>query len=348
MKPPTISIVIPVYNGSEYIDDLLTQFVQQECRDIELVFVDDGSTDSSYEMLLDWKHRVPFAMTVHRQENRGCSVARNVGMALAGGAYLAFVDVDDAVSGDYVKVLYGCAEQEQDVTVFGTQRIARAADRPEDRTREIPVFQQVSKQEMLMRFWSDPTRLGVYNLLLRREYIAQLHARFPEGYSYYEDYDFLLQVFAQTDRICITDRILYYYIMREGSAMARFRADRITCLSLMDRRARWLEETAPDFAPVFRKWGVSRLYWSVLWQAALAFQSFREFSLFANITEAGRHLKKLERYPDLLVRVSNLVFACCPYLYWRCARFAGGRKSKVVPVCLDELEQALRNAPQFD
>ena len=342
---PLLSIVVPVYNGSAYIDELFAQFTAQAADGIELVFVDDGSADDSFTKLLQWKGKVDFPVFVHHQENQGVSAARNRGVEIANGEYLCFVDVDDAVSSDYIATLLTYARQGIDVLVFDSKRLH--AGEAEPAHSETAQCQKLTSQEMLTKFWADPTCFGVYNLLLRRDYLIEHAISFPLGYKYYEDYDYLLQLFAQTDSLLRLDQVLYYYVLREGSAMNRFNADRIRCLELMKYREGWLEEHAPQFAPIFRQWGTSRLYWSVLWQAALALPSYGDFARFSDITHARKYLVKLKGHQDKLLRLSTFVFLHCRPAYYAAVRLTGRAKSKVAPVSLGEILAQLPESVDF-
>ena len=90
MSDPTISVSLPVYNGSAFLEEALRSVLAQDFRDFELVAVDDGSSDSSAAILARYPE-----VTLLRQENRGVAAARNVGVARGRGAYFAFIDQDD-------------------------------------------------------------------------------------------------------------------------------------------------------------------------------------------------------------------------------------------------------------
>lgn len=345
-QQPLLSIIVPVFNGSAYLDELFACLQRQLSKETELVFVDDGSRDDSYDKLLARRSRAAFPVTVCRQENRGVSAARNRGMELAKGEYLTFVDVDDAVTEDYIAVLSAYARQGMDVLVFDSQRVRAGETLPPPKTTPEPSHR--TKEEMLTEFLFDPTRFGVCNLLVRKRFLQAHGIRFSEGDKYYEDYDFLLQLFARAEEIYRLDRALYGYVLRPGSAMGRFNADRINCLKLIRRQEDRLGEYAPGFAPVFRQWGVARLYWSVLWQAALALGNYRQFSEFAQVTHGKSHLSRLKGYPDWLVRLSSRVFLCCGPGYYLTVRLVGRTKSRVSPAALDEILPLLETDVYFD
>lgn len=326
---PLLSIVVPVYNGSAYIDELFSQLDKQMMDSVEMVFIDDGSKDDSLAKLTERANRTDFAVSVYHQENKGVSVARNYGVQMARGEYLAFLDVDDGIVPNFVSVLMDYAQQGINVLVFDSLRVKPGDSRLTQASTGNVAGKTVSKQEMLMEFLRDPTRFGVYNLILRRTYLTEKNITFPIGYKYYEDYDYLLQVFAQTDDVTRLEQTLYFYIMREGSAMGRFNAERINCLRLMKHREQWLEEVAPEFATDFRQWGIARLYWSILWQAALAFPSYREFAEFTELTHAQKYLVKLKGYPDKLLQLSTAIFLICKPVYYFAINMVGRSRSAV-------------------
>ena len=99
-----ISVIVPVYNGSEYIDDLIQSFLTQDSDNFELILVDDGSKDNSLDLIERYHERYDFIKTYHI-ENSGVSVARNYGLAQAVGNIITFVDVDDKVSKNFISFI---------------------------------------------------------------------------------------------------------------------------------------------------------------------------------------------------------------------------------------------------
>lgn len=344
MNGKKISLIIPFYNSSNYVEQLFAQFADQPMENVELICIDDGSRDDTWEKLKKKADEVAYSVILYHQENQGVSAARNRGLELAQGEYIAFLDSDDAVAKNYMAILLSYAEQNVNVLVFASRRV------DVDFTREECPFVQsetLTATQMLNEFWADPTKLGVNNLLVKKSFLEDRGVTYAVGYKYYEDYDMLLQLFAQTERILVTKQVLYYYIMQENSAMGQFNAERINCLKLMTERRMWLRTVAPDFAPTFDKWGTSRLYWSVLWQAALALPVYRDFARFAEATSARAYFKKLRGYPDRLLQLSTAVFLMSPRAYHAAVRLMGRKKSKVRPTDLQTLLQALNDDVAF-
>ena len=107
-----VSVIMPVYNSEEYLSDAVESFRCQSLKDIELICVDDGSTDNSLNILRDFAARDP-RITVLSQDNKGPGTARNVALQRAEGEYVSFLDSDDKYAGsDVLETLYRFAERE--------------------------------------------------------------------------------------------------------------------------------------------------------------------------------------------------------------------------------------------
>ena len=108
---PLVSVVIPVYNSERYISRCLESVLGQTHRNIEVICVDDGSSDKSAEILDGYADANPSRVRVVHQSNAGVAVARNNGVALAQGAFLTFVDNDDWIDPDFVEKLVAAAQE---------------------------------------------------------------------------------------------------------------------------------------------------------------------------------------------------------------------------------------------
>ncbi len=305
MNTPLLSMIIPVYNARGYLVALVQSLCAQTVLDFEAVFVDDGSTDGSYEELCRLVQNVPFSVTLHRQENRGVSAARNVGASLAKGAYLSFVDSDDAVHPHYVATI---AEQEDvDVAIFRSVRKAEG-ERLTANVYESSIA-ALSSAELLTRFVGDPTAFSMCNLFVRRAFYEENNLSFREGYKYYEDYELFCRTVMAAKHVTMAERDLYFYIQRGDSAMTRFTVDRLSCMRLIEA----LQPSILPLVPAFR-FLLPRLHWSVMWQASVAF-SFRDACRFAKITNMKQHLQPLRAYSGRKVRLSSVLFQLSPPLF---------------------------------
>ena len=327
-----LTIIIPVYNGEAYIAPLMEAFRRQTDQRFRLIFVDDGSQDRTYALLSELPGKDPFSVLVYRQENQGVSVARNKGIELAKTPYITFLDVDDSISEDYISVIYDNLEAfSPDVFVFQTKRV-REGDFCAVEKNPAGRGRPVSAYDMLTNMISNPTRYGVVNTVIDRAFLLETGIRFSVGYRYYEDYDFLYRLFAVGRHMVMTERVLYFYVLQEGSAMSRFTEDRFRCLSLMEDLRVWIYRNCPAFLPRYDRWGIARIYWSLMWQAALAMPEVREARRLGKISGALSYMRRLRDYPDRKVRISSRLYCLCPSLFFRLARRLGAARTKVKPV----------------
>ncbi len=334
-----LSVVIPVFNGERFLETILSCFRQQTVQDFELIFVDDGSTDHTRERLLAEVDTVPFPVTVETIAPLGVSAARNRGMELASGTYVSFVDVDDRIVPDYVEFLQKTAEGRPfDLLYFMSRRVPEHG--PFTAAPARPDAKAVTRLAMLNRIADDPTRFGVYNLFIRRTFLEQGSFRFAAGYDYYEDYDLLYRMTARAGSVLVSENQLYFYVLQSGSAVATFRGERLSCVELLEAAVPELAKTVPEFVPVFRKWVIPRIYWSVLWQACLAFTP-KETRRFARLSGMRKKLFPLLRYPGAKVRFSTLLFECAPDLFILAARLLGRRHSRIKKTDFQPFEEYL-------
>jgi len=384
-----LTIVIPVYNGAAYIENLIQQLETQQKRlsmqpdsasiNLECVFVDDGSTDDSLQRIrgyekLSW-------VTVLCQDNRGVSAARNSAIRYAikeqnRDNYITFIDVDDALQPDYLTAIGQMiranatdSHHSYDVIYFCSQRV-RETDLPLDissywsiedlsckkdvsRQKDISppkdsslqnklCLKSITQEEMFCRILRNPTAFGVYNLLLRADYVQNQQLLFTEGYKYYEDYDYILRVFAHTEAIGYSDKILYNYVQRNGSAVGKFRSERIANLSLIRQCCNTITEKNDRLQDTYSNCLIARLYWSVLWQSVFALPGYRHFQKFAEHTYADIYMRCAARHADSKVRLSSLLYNRAPFLYYMAVRLSGRGHSRIGVLQGEDLQSVMR------
>lgn len=118
MNNELVSVIIPVYNASKYIEKCLESLLNQTYNNIEIICVDDGSTDNSLHILRQYNEKYT-SIKVFHQENLGQSAARNLAVQQSIGGFLTFVDIDDYVSEVYIENLMNGIEKETDIAISG-------------------------------------------------------------------------------------------------------------------------------------------------------------------------------------------------------------------------------------
>lgn len=326
---PLLSVVIPVYNGEDYIPTMVQCFRAQPVQNFELIFVDDGSEDRSLSLLHSYARTETFPITVVELEPLGVSAARNAGMDRARGKYLSFVDVDDRIVPEYttlLQTLEDTGEEDLELFFFRSERVTPVG--PFDTLATYGIGEQKTSLQMLETIGADATKFGVYNMFLRRDFVEKNAFRFSEGYDYYEDYDFLFRVTARAKQIRYTTDRLYFYLLQEGSAVATFKLSRVTAVELLERIVPDIRKDAPEFAPMYERFVLPRIWWSVMWQACLAF-SMKDALRFGRTAGMREHMKQLVTAEDPKVSYSAKLYLANPVGFYTAASVAGKRRSKI-------------------
>lgn len=206
-------MVIPVYNAEKYIEKCADSLLQQSYTELELLFVDDGSRDQSWQILKKKTEKDKRIVLLH-QQNAGTSAARNRGIEASSGEYLTFVDGDDYVGPDYIASLVEKMEElETDMAVCGLTRVDEKGNCID---KLIPgVYQKYEKEEWVMRISCVACHM------YRRELWEKYQIRFGIGVRG-EDMPIALFFASVCEKIVTLPNAEYYYVQHEGSAMAEF------------------------------------------------------------------------------------------------------------------------------
>ncbi|WP_157837153.1 glycosyltransferase [Geminisphaera colitermitum] len=201
------SVIVPVYNVAGEIKRCLDSLLGQTLREIEILCIDDKSTDNSLEILRDYEKKDSRIKIIALEKNCGVSVARNQGLAIASGEYIGFVDPDDFVDPDFYEKLYSCAAETKSDIVKG-EAVVEDYD---GRTRAFgPKHNEIAKNKLIFHsaFWS-----AIY----RWEFLKKNKIDFPIGIIVNQDIVFLVKCSALANRIDLVSETKYHYIRREGS-----------------------------------------------------------------------------------------------------------------------------------
>ncbi len=208
-----ISVIVPAYNAGPYISECLESLLNQTFKDIEIIVVNDGSTDNTADVLSEYSQKHPDIITVISQENQGQSVARNVGIATACGKYIAFIDADDSINNNMLEKLYNKAvECNSEVVVCNVNCIYP------HKTITIKSgvafdSERLSVHEKKQLFFMYPI---VCNKLIKRELFTEKGLKFESG-IWFEDVLFVNMMIAKIDSISYIEDSLYEYIQRPNS-----------------------------------------------------------------------------------------------------------------------------------
>lgn len=218
----SISVIIPVYNGVKWIERCILSVMAQEIKNIEIICIDDGSTDGSYEKLQNLKKKYN-NLVVIRQKNQGVSVARNTGIKNAIGKWIAFLDIDDIWLPNVLtnKKIQEWEENKVDLIAFkncnSNEKITRFQMKAE-RQKQIISGGNSS-------IWCVSDCMGA--MLYSKNIIDQYGIHFYEELKYGEDTIFRLTNLYLSNKIYITNDTLYVYVKNRESAMHKLKINAV-------------------------------------------------------------------------------------------------------------------------
>ena len=212
---PKISVVIPVYNVEKYLANCLDSVTNQTYQNLEIICIDDGSTDNSPQILKTFAAKDKRIISI-MQKNKGVSAARNAGLQKASGDYIAFIDSDDFVHPQFLEVmLHLLMKNEADVAFCGFVKNKNGQ----------PTANKIFFEDIRFRTITEPLssvlnhgryriKFMVWNGLYKKKLVQ--HHLFIEGICF-EDYPWIVSLMSQNPKTVITNQQLYYYTYNPGS-----------------------------------------------------------------------------------------------------------------------------------
>ncbi|MDR0932198.1 MAG: glycosyltransferase [Victivallales bacterium] len=227
---PLLTIIVPVYNPGKRLRICLDSLLSQEVQDFELILIDDGSTDDSAGICREYCAKHPDKIRFFSGENRGVSFARNRGLDVAQGEWVAFCDSDDTVEPKIYRYMYDRAiATNADLSCCALKMISENGS--EKSVNEFPCVgeQVIAPQDKVRKeIWeklllSQADYHGYSPIcLFRRDLIEKAHIRFTEKLNILEDMLFMLEYLLQVNIIAISDKPLYNYLRFDSSLCSRY------------------------------------------------------------------------------------------------------------------------------
>lgn len=221
-EQPMISVIVPVYNTQDYLVRCLDSLLAQTYPNLEILLIDDASTDGSGRLCEEYAAGDDRLQIIHFTKNRGPSAARNEGIRRAGGRYISFVDADDHAEPDLLEKLFAAlSENEADISICGADGI-RIKDGPAD------TFS--GNEAVCCLACGTPFNLVPWGKLYDAEVVKD--CPFDERICYSEDLLFLYQIFQRVKKVRYFPEQLYHYTNREDSQVHSGISDR-KCTALL-------------------------------------------------------------------------------------------------------------------
>ena len=212
---PLISVIVPVYNVEKYLDRCLRSIVHQTYQNLEIILVNDGSTDKSLEICQRWAREYANIILI-TQENSGQATARNRGLEMPHGDYIGFVDSDDWISTDMYTYCMALMEK-HDADIVQIDYLPATGDTyPANAKKE--TLEIYSNKEMLQYYMqTTTTTTGSYSVcrcLFQKQVLENI--RFRDGYIN-EDIDYKYRAFCNAKKLVVSNQVHYFYFQSTGS-----------------------------------------------------------------------------------------------------------------------------------
>ena len=323
-KQPLISVIVPVYNVEIYLTKCLESIVQQKYNNLEIILVDDGSTDNSGNICDEYASKDDRIVVIHKN-NGGLSDARNRGINRAQGEYLTFIDSDDFVSDEYILYLYELIlRSDADISVCGYDRVWEKQithSRPKqnkyivlNRCRALATL--LYQKEFTSSAWAKLYKKNVWKGI-----------RFPMG-QLHEDVAVMYLLFAQAKVVVYGDAKHYYYLQRGGSIVnSSFSSKRMdyiihtqACIDYMKNNHIMLYKAA-----------VSR-HFSACCELLAEIPSHNDYEIYREklYHEIRKYWKIVykDKYARLINRCAAIIFFICPKVAIQGCKYINDRRKK--------------------
>ena len=227
-----ISVIVPVYNVESYLERCINSLLNQTYSNLEIILIDDGSTDRSGQICDQYKNRDEFVV-IHK-ENAGLGMARNTGLDVATGKYIIFVDSDDYIDNNMIQSLYEEIQKtSSDTCIGGFKRVY--ANHSDVFKTELPkkeyIGQEVCTELLPIMFGRveglPSVEMSVWKVMFSNDIIQKNQLRFPSEREFIsEDIIFDTEYYPLSQKVCISPTVGYNYCDNEDSLTTRYNKER--------------------------------------------------------------------------------------------------------------------------
>ena len=215
-EKPLISIIVPVYNVEKYLDRCIKSILQQTFKNFELILVDDGSTDSSSIICDEYSKKDSRVIVIHKK-NEGAGIARNIGLDVAKGQFIGFVDSDDCIHKDMYCILYNLLiENNADISICNYNTFTNEISEDKQFTNKIKLFNNIQSMNNYLLDYNDPNRVMhtvVWDKLYKKSLFDKI--KFP-NVRVSEDGYVVYKLLYYSHKTVYSEKVLYYYLQREN------------------------------------------------------------------------------------------------------------------------------------
>lgn len=248
-QQPKISVIIPVYNVEKYLDRCLESVVNQTYKNLEIILVDDGSTDSSGKKCDEYAINDSRIKVLHKS-NGGLSDARNVAISICKGEYITFVDSDDWICTNLIEHLYNnLIIAEADVSIGLFQRVYDdvAIKRQHN---DISICEYSGKEAIRQMYGVCSFSAHAWGKLYKRHFFNEIH--YPKGKIYEDEFTTYKILWAASKVVVTNEKLYFYYIRSDSLSHERFNENQLDRLTACDEMLCYFEKCFKDIIPILK------------------------------------------------------------------------------------------------
>lgn len=210
---PLISVIVPTYNNEKTIERCLKSILNQSVTNFEVIVINDGSTDKTKAICKELSIK-DFRIQVFNQENFGVSKARNTGIKKSKASYITFVDADDSVEENYLKLLYeNIIKHKTEISICGVSLIYDNKVEQETKVKENEIFERIEALNLLI----EDEKIKSYPCAKMYKKTLFSDIKFPEDRVAFEDSATIYKVFSKSKKVIIINKCLYNYYQYTNS-----------------------------------------------------------------------------------------------------------------------------------
>ena len=304
-----VSVIVPVYNASQYIGRTLDSIIAQDFDGFEIIVVDDGSTDNSLEIINRCLDDCKISHKVIHQENAGVSVARNVGIDESQGDYLVFVDADDYVSNNHLSSLYN-GKTDFSLTLY--------AKKEGDKLTSLDTYSRdmISTHDFIKMELNMQITFNFFQLMYKADIIKDNNVKFTPGTVYGEDTEFAHKALNYGNEIAINNEVTYYYVQHQDSAINTTEYKRFDIVEIFEGLAEFYKKNnKPEFADLII---TSRIPKAIFGNMNFFFYNGYDFDEVLSKMKELNLLEKLSKFEgDSKFKLKIRLFLLNPKLYYK-------------------------------
>lgn len=214
-----LSVVMPMFNSEQTIIKALDSLNKQLDKDLELILIDDGSTDDSYDIAKNYLNDSDLKYNIIKTDNKGQSIARNLGIDKAQGEYLLFLDSDDYIDESLILVIKEAARRSNpEIVVYDYKRVSEDYSVRDSQKQEFAFFNSISPgMEIFEAYKNNKLRLWTSSLVYRNDFVKPNKLKYVETAFAMEDLNFIFKSLWTSTKVKVIEDSLAFYYQRKDS-----------------------------------------------------------------------------------------------------------------------------------